>query len=109
MEFRTRKEAKRKLDLRADVQYAHDVVAPEHSKHLIDIHMENKVSKAIKRGRNVIRDTVYLPPEMWYFIKMKAEEYEVPNGFILECIMNQFLSDVESGRDIAWKYQLENL
>lgn len=92
-----------------DRQFNDDVLRPQNTRKPIDLSMENKVTKTIKRGRNVVRDTIYLPPHMWYFIKTKAEELNVPNGFIVECIFNECEETIQSWDKTDWKLMLGDL
>lgn len=41
-------------------------------------------------GKNLIRQNIYLPGEMWHWINCQAEELNIPPAHIIESIVNDY-------------------
>lgn len=60
----------------------------------------NKYTKKNKGTRKVIRQSLYLPPEMWSWVNINAEEMNVPPGHVVESIIIDFRNNNRSIMDV---------
>lgn len=63
------------------------------AKRPIDLRQMNPTHKKAKRDRKVITGRIYLPPEMWSWIRCRAEDTNSSDGEIIEFIVRKFRDD----------------